>query len=421
MKRFGIARTLFFLTFLVFLAQPTCKVEAASIAVTVNDHIITKKDLTYRIKLALLSMNMPMTKANRDQIKDQVLDALIQEQLKLQLGEEFDLKADPQNLKAAVRNIERQNNMSEGGFKKMLAKNGIPFHVMESQLKAQLIWQAYIHGRYGSMVQVNDAEVQSALLDLKHGISENRYQLAEIVLYFDSPETKQKRTQEANRIIAQTKQGASFGILANQMSQAPSAASGGDIGFISESKLSPEIKAKIAATPEGRVTQPIIGQNSIRIYLVRDKLSPGQFAKPKTMVSFKQVFVPNPKDAFAFEIEDNIKQVASISKQITSCRVVEKLIKQKNGQVQFADNIPLQNLPGPVKDIISKTPVNRGSKPVYTGNGALFFVVCKKQTSNPKQPDEDTIRAQLVDQKLEKISEQEMRTRMGGAQIDRKS
>lgn len=420
MKRFGSA-TLFLLTLFSCFFTPLSPtpLKAAEIAATVNNKVITKKDLSYKLKMALSSMNLPASAENKARLREQVLDNMIQDLVKIQIADDFDMKIKAQQIDAAVRNIEQQNNMPEGGLKKMLQKQGIPFHIMETQIKAQIVWSEYIRARYTNMIQVSDAEVEKALLELKYATDEPRYHLAEIVLYADQKQSMATLRAEANKIIEQVKRGAPFSMLASQISHAPSSVNGGDIGWVAESKLKNDIRKALGRVADGSISRPIESQNSIRIYFVRNRLAPGQFSKPQTTVSFKQVFVPNPADAFAFEIEENLKQVASLSKQISSCRVVDQMVKRKKGQVQFAENVPMQNLPGPVKDIISKTAVNRGSKPVYTGNGALFFVVCDRKTSNPKEPDADMMRAQLVDQKLQKISEQELRTRLGGAHVEK--
>lgn len=417
MKRFGIFVVLLSQIFFGLAVQP---LNAASIAATVNDKVITKKDLSHRIKLALVSMNMATSNENMAKLKDQVLEAMIQDQIKLQLAAEFDIDADPHQVSAQIRNIEQQNNMAEGGLKKMLQAKGIPFYIFSDQLKAQILWNDFIRSRYSNMVQVNDAEVQKALLEQKNGIREMRYQLAEIALYTDENNSLSKRRDQANRIVSQVRQGASFSMLASQVSQAPSSINGGLIGWITESKLSPEMRSIVSSTKEGTVSNPLETKHGFRIYYVLDKLAPGQFAKPRTTISFKQVFVPNPADAFAFEIEENLKQVGSISQQVRSCNAVDRLVQSKKGQVQFVENIIEQNLPAPIKEILNQTSVNRGSKPVYTGNGAMFFVVCDRKTTNPKEPDEHVIRAQLIDEKLKSVSEQEIRTRIGGAHIDRR-
>ena len=48
----------------------------------------------------------------------------------------------------------------------------------------------------------------------------------------------------------------------------------------------------------------------------------------------------------------------------------------------------------------------------------MFFVICEKKTTNPKEPSKEEIKAQLVDRKLQNVAEQELRTRRGGAHIE---
>ena len=395
--------------------------KAARIAATVNNKAISARDLDGRIKLAIISSGLTNDSKTRQQLREQVLNMMINEQIQLQLGEEYKINIDEATLMASVRDIETQNNMSDGGLKKMLAKNDISFSLMKKHLEASVIWREYVRERYRHLVQVSDRDVERALQELKSNNNETRYHLAEIALYFDDKQPSTRVKGQADRIVHQLKQGAQFSMLAGQFSNAPSSARGGDIGWIPESKLDRKVVAQLKKLEPGQVSMPLQTGKGFRIYLVRDKLAPGQFAKPTTMVSFKQVFVANPKDAFAFEIEDNIKQVVTMARQITSCRVVEKLTARKKAKVQHVKGVPLNNLPPELRKLLMETKENRATKPLYTGNGAMFFVICEKKTTNPKEPSEEEMRAQLVDRKLQNVSEQELRTRRGGAHIDIRS
>ena len=409
---------LLFTTLFLGASSLITPLNGASIAVTVNNKAISKKDLDARIKLAIISSGLTDNAKTRQQLREQILNMMVNEQIQLQLGEEFKIKIDEATLMASVRDIEVQNKMPEGGLKKMLSKHKIPFSLMKKHLEASVIWREYVRERYRHLVQVSDSDVERALQELKSNNKEPRYHLAEIALYFDDKQSSLSVKGQADRLVNQLKQGAQFSMLAGQFSNAPSAARGGDIGWIPESKLDATAVDHLKSLEAGQVSRPIQTGKGFRIYLVRDKLAAGQFAKPVTTVTFKQVFVANPKDAFTFEIEENIKQVATMASQITSCRVVEKLTARKKAKVQHVKDIPLNNLPPELRSLLMKTKENRATKPLYTGNGAMFFVVCEKKTTNPQEPTEEDIRAQLVDRKLQNVAEQELRTRRGGAHID---
>jgi len=390
----------------------------ATIAATVNNKAISSQDLNNRIKLAIISSGMPDNAQTRQQLREQILNMMINEQIQLQLGAEYKIKIDEATLMASIRDIEHQNNMPEGGLKKMLSAQGIPFILMKQHLEASIIWREYVRERYRHLVQVSDSDVEHALRVLTSANKETRYHLAEIVLYFDDKQGVASVKAQANRVVAQLNQGAKFSMLAGQFSNAPSAARGGDIGWIPESKLDENALPYLKALELVQISAPIQTGKGFRVYLVRDKLSAGQFAKPVTTVSFKQVFIETPKDAFNFEIEENIKQTATLARQIKSCRNVEKMTERKKAKVQHVKDVSVQNLPPELKALLMNTKVNHATKPVYTGNGAMFFVICEHKTTNPKEPAKEDVRAQLVDRKLQNVAEQELRTRRGGAHID---
>ncbi len=407
--------TVFVLGSVLSIITPT---HGATIAATVNNKAISGQDLNNRIKLALISSGMPDTDETRRQLHEQILNMMINEQIQLQLGAEYKIKIDEATLMASIRDIEHQNNMPEGGLKKMLLTHGIPFVLMKQHLEASIIWREYIRERYRHLVQVSEAEVDHALRELASANKETRYHLAEIVLYFDDKQGVGSVKAQANRIVGQLNQGAKFSMLAGQFSNAPSAARGGDIGWIPESKLDENTLPYLKALDTGQISVPIQTGKGFRIYFIRDKLSAGQFAKPVTTVSFKQVFIETPKEAFSFEIEESIKQTATLARQIKNCRTVEKMTERKKAKVQHVKDVPVQNLPPELKALLMSTEVDHATKPVYTGNGAMFFVICERKTTNPKEPEKEDVRAQLVDRKLQNVAEQELRTRRGGAHID---
>lgn len=407
--------TAFVLGSLLSIVTP---VQGATIAATVNNKAISSQDLNNRIKLAIISSGMTDNAQTRQQLRGQILNMMINEQIQLQLGAEYKINIDEATLMASIRDIEHQNNMPAGGLKKMLSTQGIPFMLMKQHLEASIIWREYVRERYRHLVQVSDTDVDHALRELTSSNKETRYHLAEIVLYFDDKQDVNSVKAQAKRIVGQLNQGAKFSMLAGQFSNAPSASRGGDIGWIPESKLDENALPYLKALEPGQISAPIQTGKGFRIYFIRDKLGAGQFAKPVTTVDFKQVFIETPKDAFAFEIEENIKQIATLARQIKSCRSVEKMTERKKAKVQHVKDVSVQNLPPELKTLLMGTKINQATKPVYTGDGAMFFVICERKTTNPKEPAKEDVRVQLVDRKLQNVAEQELRTRRGGAHID---
>ena len=392
----------------------------ASIAAVFNTKVISTQDLQNRIKMALMSSMEQNNPKLYKEIEGQVLQTLIDEEIQLQIGEEYGIHISGSTLEAAIRDIENQNNMPIGGLKEMLKANGIPFSTMEKHIKASIIWREYIRNRYANLVQVSDSDVERTSKELKAALKETRYDLSEIVLYFNDTKDAMTVKTTADRLVAQLRQGAQFTMLAQQFSNTPTALRGGYIGWVPASKLEPHVAKTLQTLESGSVTPPIKTDRGYHIYFLRSKLAPGRHAEPETYYSFKQVFIPNPTDAFAFEIQENIQKIATMAKQITSCRVVEKMVPSKEAKIQDVNDIPAVNLPEQLRHLLEKTKKGHATKPVDAGNGVMLFVLCDKRTTDPKEPTKEEIRAQLVENKLQNVAEQELRTRRASAHVDKR-
>jgi len=86
--------------------------------------------------------------------------------------------------------------------------------------------------------------------------SKPRYRVAEIYIEA-SPEIggMEGALEGANAMITQVKGGAPFALLAQQFSSAASAARGGDVGWVREGELRPEIDAVIKQMVDGSLSK----------------------------------------------------------------------------------------------------------------------------------------------------------------------
>ena len=72
---------------------------------------------------------------------------------------------------------------------------------------------------------------------LRQGADKPQFLISEIYVGVDKPEEETNIRASAEQIAQQIKQGAPFSSIANQFSQSPSAADGGDIGWIVQGQL----------------------------------------------------------------------------------------------------------------------------------------------------------------------------------------
>lgn len=405
-----------FLSLFILLTAQDGFAHDASIIATVNDRVITTKDFENRLNMALAASGKSAKVAPRE-IKEQVLELMISEEVQLLLGEEFGLKINAPVLAAAISDIERQNGMQSGELRKTLEAKGVPFSVMEKHIKATIIWREYISARYGNLVQVSEHDIKRALNEKESARSEMRLLVNEIVVPFAKGASDAQTLAKANTLHAQLNNGAQFTMLANQMSASPSALRGGDLGWVPLSKLPLEARTALSQTGVGKITAPIKTARGYEIYLVRDRLAAGENARPTDYISLRQVFFQLPRDAFEFELRDKMKKIEMIAGQIRSARMVEQLTSGKDVKIQEVENVPLANLPPELRALIGKTAVGRATKPVFTGDGALLFVVSDRKTVNPSDVTEADVRAQLMESRLQNVAAKELRHRRALAHV----
>lgn len=388
------------------------------IAAVVNHRIISETDLKQRVNLAIISSGAQDTPAAYKALARQILNLMIEEQLQLQLGEEFKIGIDDGMVDSALVEIEKQNGMESGGLKNMLAQNKIPVHIMKSHLKANIIWREYIRERYKDTVQISEQEIKRALQQLEAAKSTRRYALSEILITPNNNHSAAQTQALAHKIVQQLKNGAQFTALAQQFSNAASASHGGDIGWVSQKNLDSKLVSALNQITPGHFTEPVATDRGYYVLYLRDQLEPGEIGKSEVYVSFKQISLPHPEDAFEFEIRENLNRAHVLASSISSCRVAERLVENAHGRIQNANKIPASNLPAELRNLLMKLKPDQASPPINTEEGALIFVLCSKETVNPQTPTRDEIRESLIDQKLQLIAEREMRNRRRAAHID---
>jgi len=207
-----------------------CQAQETRIAAVVNNDIVTADDVNARLMLLLRSSGIPDTPQNRQQLLNRVLQQLIDEKLEMQEAKRFKVVADKAEVEKALASIEARNNMPKGGLDQYLKSAGVPRYTLVDQVTASLIWNKVVDGRYSSDVSVSDAEVSDQIARLKADMGKPQSHVAEILLAIDNPTQEPEVKALADKLIKQIRAGAQFPAVAQQFSQSPSAATGGDIG-----------------------------------------------------------------------------------------------------------------------------------------------------------------------------------------------
>jgi len=130
--------------------------QAQHVIVLVNGDPITAFDIEQRSKLIQLT-------ANKTPSRQEVVDELIEEKLKLQLLKRFTIEGMDLEVDSAYANMARRARMTSQGLTETLEKSGIKPGTLKSRLKAELTWNQVIRGRFQSSFQFSEKDVMEKL------------------------------------------------------------------------------------------------------------------------------------------------------------------------------------------------------------------------------------------------------------------
>ena len=129
---------------------------AQSVAVMVNGEPITQLDIDQRMKLNALS-------GVKDNSRQTVLDELINEKVKIKEGKKFSVDPGASEVDNSYATMASRMRLTPDQLTQQLASKGIRPNTLKSRLKADMVWNAIVRGRFKQSLQVGEKEVEAAV------------------------------------------------------------------------------------------------------------------------------------------------------------------------------------------------------------------------------------------------------------------
>ncbi|HEX4194924.1 MAG TPA: peptidylprolyl isomerase [Stellaceae bacterium] len=389
------------------------------IAAVVNNDIITADDVDARLMLLMRTSGIPDTPQNRQQLQRRVLQQLIDEKLEVQEAKRYKVVAGKDEVDRALGNIEQRNGMQKGGLDQYLKQAGIPRSTLVDQLTASIIWNKVVEGRYASDVSVSDTEVNDEIARLKGDMGKPQSHVAEIFLAIDNPTQEADIKGLADKLITQIRGGAQFPAVAQQFSQSPSAATGGDIGWVTPSQFGPPLDDAIAKMNPGEMSYPIRTSAGYYILYLIDRRTPGTTSADDTTFALVEVILPVAPNAPPAQQQKVMAQAQNISDTAKSCEDMAKIAREQAPQTSTqSPNVRAGDLPPDVKTLVLGLKVSEPSKPLPTRGGIGVIMVCKRTDPSAALPTTDQVYDELMHARLDQISRRYLRDLRRSAYVD---
>jgi peptidyl-prolyl cis-trans isomerase SurA len=385
----------------------------------VNDDIITRYDLDNRVRLAISSSGLSNDPQTIAKTSKQVMQALVNETLQLQEAQRVGINIGPTDVDNAIANIAKRNGTDMKSFLATMQKAVVTPSTLRNQVKAQMSWGRLVGARLSSQVNVTDEEVERNVQRLRQNKGRTERLLAEIFLPADQNGSLATAEQTAGAIVQQLRAKSSFGAIAQQFSQSPTAANGGDLGWVIEGQLSQDIERELANVPRGAVTKPIRTPNGIYLYAVRGTRQIG-VGKTVNFARVKQLFIRLPADLQSTEGQQGLSKAYGVSESVRGCPQFDNAMATLGDQgSQDMGEIDTARLPAELGKLVNQLPIGQPSPPVPAPNGAAIFIVCgRSQKTEESSIDPVAIRQQMQNERLSVLAQRYLRDLKRQAYID---
>ncbi|MDC0196201.1 peptidylprolyl isomerase [Gammaproteobacteria bacterium] len=378
--------TLLIMLLFVFTITPLTSVSSQlynpsgqGIVAVVNTDIISQFDFTDRTRLIIFSAGLPNNKKTIKRISPQILQGLINDQLKLQETKRLGIKIKQDELRDTIAKIEKMNGMAKGGMRILMKEKGINFRAFERQVEAQTAWKKAVVKQVMSTIKIDDETVDEAIAELESNKGKPEYNVAEIFFPFEPKKSKEEINKIALRLYTQLQQGANFTALARAFSQSASSAKGGNLGWIRDNQIEKNLSNIMIKMKKNSTSKPFKGEDGYYILKLLDKRLSSGVAREKLRITLQQLFLPLRQNTSTKKAYFIAEQAKNISIETKTCSDLSKKGKElgskQSGRVEVED---ISQLPNNIRNVVEKIELSKASKPIKMSSGFLIIMVCKR-------------------------------------------
>ncbi|MGP1276543.1 MAG: peptidylprolyl isomerase [Caulobacterales bacterium] len=384
--------------------------QVEGIAAIVNDQPITTYEVRDRMRFILSTSGIEPNEEVLVQVREQALRSLIEETLQLQTAAEFEVPVTDEEVDEAIADNVARNGMTVAEFQRELESTGASIDTIRQQLRAEIAWSYLVSGRYRNRIRVSDAQIENALERLAESASQTQYRVAEIMVTLPASGAESDAEQRIMAIYGALEQGAPFPAVAQQMSDAPSAAAGGDAGWLSAAQLRPQVAQVVQQMPVGSISNPIRVPGGYMIVALADRRD-GQVTEQFTLQQVTLVssqVTPERRSALERSAAD-VQGCADVRGAFA--RVPEAIITDL-GTVGANALVPQ------IRTALSGLESGQASSVLETAAGLQVFILCDRSIGGPGMPGANEIENQIVNQQLSLLARRWLRDLRNDATVE---
>jgi peptidyl-prolyl cis-trans isomerase SurA len=397
----------------------------------VNDISVSEFEVRQRMALFLATAGIQPTDEEKKRIRGQILEQLENEKLELQEAIKKHITVSPAEIDNQINRMIADNHLTMAQLSEVLNNAGSSLEALRTQLTAQIAWEKTVSAQYQDRINITPEDVDAELARYAEGADKPHYLVSEIFFPVDNPDKDAEAQKTARSVEEQLKSGGNFAQVARQFSQSPSAASGGDIGWVHEGQLATELNAALTKMTVNSVSPPIRSIGGYYILALRGRQEPlgtkidTQAEPPVTADStlpLSRLLLPLVSAPSKDVIESAMKIATNLRASYGGCEMLQKVQTQLSGSVYMnLGDMKVGDLSPDIQKALAATKSGEAAVPFLSDAGVELIGRCDKkivvQTAY-KMPTRQDVENQLFQQQISAMARRYMRDLRRGVEIE---
>jgi peptidyl-prolyl cis-trans isomerase SurA len=405
------------------------------IAATVGDNSVSDFELNQRVQLAFATAGFKPGPEDIKRMRKIQLENLIDEHIQLTEARKRKITVSPVEVDKTLEDFAKSHGSTVPELTDVLAKAGSSIDVLRAQQTSAIAWRKVVMSEFADDVVVSPAEIDDALKRAAEGANKPHYRPVEIFLPVDNtgdPAKEAEVKKQMEDIEAKAHAGTPFRNLAQQYSRDPSAAAGGDMGWVYDGQLDPDLNAALAKMHVNELSHPIRAKGGWYLLGLTDRQEPlgTDVATPEVVapttppgtLPLARLLLPMPRTTPPEIVKTVLRNAGQIRDAATSCEMLETISKdpqlKDNGAVymsplQFAKlvnpdategYIKLSDVSEDIQKALAQTKSGEVAAPFQDDAGIEIIARCEKRAGPARVaftlPSKDDVQGELFQEKM---------------------
>lgn len=385
------------------LGSPAAAQSALQPVISVNDSVITAFELDQRRKL----LEVFRTPGDLDKA---AREGLIDDRLKQAEMRRAGLTLTDESLQSAMSDFAGRANLDLDQFLQVLNGNGIAPETLRDFVEVGVSWRDFVRSRFGAQVTISDAEINQATSQNNSG-TEIEVLLSEIIIPAPPPQAAQAMAT-AQRISQLTSTSA-FEAEARRVSALPSRGNGGKLGWLPLSNYPPQLHGIILALSPGEVTAPLPIPNGVALFQLRAVREAPTARIAPTAIDYAAFYLAGGQSEAGFRAAQNLAD------SVDTCDDLYGAARGLPENVLDRKSVAPSEIPQDIALELARLDANEYSYNLTRANGQtlVFLMLCGRENPASEGADPETIRNQLISQRLSGLADALLENLRASAQI----